>query len=680
MSWRHLLRVICLFASLAGALTQAQATAPPLTVTTPHLTAELVSLHTSLHAGSSNTLGLRLKHQPHWHTYWRNPGDAGQATEIKLSSPKGYVISDIIWPAPKRIPVGPLMSFAYENEVVLPFTLTVPAHASGTIDLEAKAAWLVCKDICVPEEATLTLSLPVNTQRISGPYLTLFNEAAARTPKAADFPTQVANESTVHIRLKPGLGDVSYFPYSESWMEPAAKQEFRGDRLSLKKIASGKFDHADGVVVSDAGVFEIKPQLVTTLGPQTPAAEKFDLGFVSALLLAFLGGMVLNLMPCVFPVLSIKILSLVQHQNNLKIHGLIYTLGVVLSFVGLAGLMLILRATGEQIGWGFQLQNPEVVFVLSLLFFLIALNLFGLFELGNFLPSSLANAEHAHPALDAFFTGVLAVLAASPCTAPFMGAALGYALSLSAPAALLIFASLGLGLAFPYLLLCYYPALLKRLPKPGAWMNTLKQALAVPMLITVVWLLWVIGLQTSHEQVAKVLLTLIAVFATLFFVHQRSGLKTKILLLLASAATMLWAWPTASTAPTALTSPTSLTSPSSSTPNSSAWQNFDPQRLAKEVAEGKTVFVDFTAAWCVSCQVNKQTVLNAVSTQQLFVDKKVLLMRADWTRRDPVISKAIESLGRNGVPVYALYRPGQPVALLPEVLTFGILENALKDL
>jgi thiol:disulfide interchange protein len=410
-----------------------------------------------------------------------------------------------------------------------------------------------------------------------------------------------------------------------------------------------------------------------------------DIGLWTALALAFFGGALLNLMPCVFPVLSIKLIGLAQQRGDrysLRAHALAYAAGVVLSFLALAAGLLALRAAGSAIGWGFQLQEPGVVFVLALLFFALGLNLMGAFEFGNLMPQRLAGWRAERPAVDAFASGVLAVVAASPCTAPFMGAALGYAITQSPAVALGVFAALGLGMALPYVALVLAPGWRERLPRPGAWMLTLKQLLAFPMFATVVWLVWVLGQQMGMDGAAKALLALVG----LAFIVWLSGLASVRALAgraagaagaIALAGLVVWTWPGAPS--TAHAAAATAASPTGSI--ESAWQPYDEAAIARHAADGKPVFVDFTAAWCVTCQVNKRSTLNDPALMADLDAARVALLRADWTRRDATISNELSRLGRNGVPVYAIYRAGQgkdqQPTLLPELLSVQTVRDAL---
>jgi thiol:disulfide interchange protein len=430
------------------------------------------------------------------------------------------------------------------------------------------------------------------------------------------------------------------------------------------------------VAPAAAATAEASPAPTAAVAAVPPPAP--DIGFGLALLFAFIGGALLNLMPCVFPILSLKVLGFAGHAHSRRAlvgGGLAYSAGVVLSFVALAALLIALRAGGEQIGWGFQLQSPGFVAALAVLFTMIALNLAGLFEFGSVLPSGLASARLRHPLADSFLTGVLAVAVASPCTAPFMGAALGFAFTLPAAQSLLLFAVLGLGMALPYLVMSLWPAVARAMPKPGVWMATFKNVMAFPMLATVVWLVWVLGQQTSIDGAAALLAVLVALAFALWAWGRVDSTRIAraawgalgIALLGMSIA---WALPTWREAQAAV-------APS----KTERWQVWSADRVAALNAEGRTVFVDFTAAWCVTCQVNKRSTLNDTALMAEMDAARVALLRADWTRRDAAISNELSRLGRNGVPVYAIYRAGQgkdqQPTLLPELLSVQTVRDAL---
>ena len=400
------------------------------------------------------------------------------------------------------------------------------------------------------------------------------------------------------------------------------------------------------------------------------------MGLMAAIALALVGGLILNLMPCVFPVISLKVLGFAQQAHGrvavIRMHGLVFAAGVVLSFVALAGVVLALRAGGEELGWGFQLQSPAVVTALAILFFLLALNIGGFFEVSMLVPSGVAAIEARNPYVNSFLSGVLAVVIASPCTAPFMGAALGFALAQPPAEALTIFVALGLGMALPYLLLAWYPAWLKRLPKPGPWMVWLKQLLAIPLAATVIWLGWVLAQQSGVDAFARLLFVLLLLAVGVWCVQQHL-MPRRVSRVLAIAAVLVagWvAWPLIDDAGAAGAKSSAI----------GDWQPYSRARLDELVNAGQPVFVDFTAAWCVSCQANKKLVLEREDAIKAFAEKKVVLLRADWTRRDPEITAALAEFGRSGVPVYALYRPAKSTLVLPEILTPGGLREALQTL
>ena len=601
-------------------------------VRTEHVEAELVAARTALEPGQRALVALRLKMIPHWHTYWRNPGDSGQPTSIRWQLPAGYEAGPIQWPHPKRLPAAHLMNFGYEDEVLLPVEVAVPSNASGTAQLAARATWLVCnEERCVPEEADLTLALPIGKGEASAWGSRIEATRSSLPRKAGDWRFAAAGGAThVELSLVPpqGLGDASFtfFPYEEGKIHNAGAQPFErsggGFRLRIPKSQEpvGAFTRVAGLLVADRPLGADGVQAVEVDVPIAGAASSGGFGALAvALAFAFAGGLILNLMPCVLPVLSIKVLGFATsgNANSMRTHGLLYALGVVASFLGFAAALLALKAGGAEIGWGFQLQSPVFVAALAFLFLALALNLSGLYEFGSLVPSRLAAARSGHARSDAFLTGVLAVAIASPCTAPFMGAALGYALGASAAEALGIFAALGVGMALPYVVLAWNPQWLRWVPKPGRWMVRFKQALAIPLYATVAWLAWVLAIQTGFI-------------------------------------------------------------PDASARTASKWEPYSEARLATLVKEGKPAFVDFTAAWCVTCQVNKQLVLGRPEVEQDLRSRGVTLLRADWTKRDAGITRALAALGRNGVPVYALYKPGREPQLLPEVLTRETLVAALE--
>ncbi|MGI9132829.1 MAG: protein-disulfide reductase DsbD family protein, partial [Rhodoferax sp.] len=408
--------------------------------------------------------------------------------------------------------------------------------------------------------------------------------------------------------------------------------------------------------------------------------------WVLALAAALLGGVLLNLMPCVLPVLAIKLLGFARQGSDQRsaqrAQGLAYSAGVVLSFMALGATMLVLRAAGEQLGWGFQLQSPGVVASLALLFTLIGLNLAGLFELGSLLPPGLAALHARHPTLDAFLSGVLAVAIASPCTAPFMGASLGYAIGLPGTQAMAVFGALGLGLALPFLLASWAPGVVHWLPRPGHWMDSLRRFMAFPMFGTVVWLLWVIGHLSGVDGAAS-LLALLLWLALLVWTYQFRG-RTR--WALSASALALGAALLGSIGPNVLHSAETTECTDSATAAGTAavagalWQPWSAARVDAELAQGHPVFVDFTAAWCITCQYNKKTTLNQSAVQDDFRRHQVTLLRADWTRRDPAITQALAQLGRNGVPVYVLYQKGQAPHLFSEILGTQDLREQLAKL
>jgi thiol:disulfide interchange protein DsbD len=681
-------------------------------------------------AGKPVWLGLQIKHQLHWHTYWKNPGDSGLPTVLQWTLPTGVVAGDIAWPTPQRIPVGTMANYGFSDTILLPVPLTVASGfqptPGGDLEVRLNASWLVCRQECIPQDGNFVLRIPVKgstashasdfeAARAAGPTdlpgtskaqlegnsltITVSDLPASwqgralqpfpETPNIAEPVTSPQTSDKVGADGAPSLGKQVWNNGVWSGSFPLSVQrEGTADQLpivlalgtqSLRTVAtiSGTWPPlgvASPALVSTAAM----PAVATPTSVQPSGWSSWMLAIGAALL----GGMILNLMPCVLPVLAIKVLGFSRHsehsRGSQRAQGLAYTLGVVLSFVGLGALMLALRATGEQLGWGFQLQSPAVVAVLAALFTLLGLNLAGLFEVGMLLPHKLASLQARHPVVDAFLSGVLAVAIASPCTAPFMGASLGYAISLPAAQALGIFAALGLGLALPFLAAAWVPAFGHMLPRPGAWMDTLRRFMAFPMLATVIWLVWVLG-HLSGVDGAGALLALLLCMALVVWalgLEGRSRIAFATLSIAAFAGVALAIGPLV----TRMDDSGSSANAAAGTGNTATWQAWAPGRVEAELAAGRPVFVDFTAAWCITCQYNKKTTL---SNSEVLTDMKarnVTLLRADWTRRDPAITVALEQLGRNGVPVYVLHQAGKPPVVFSEILDAQELRGALARL
>ena len=687
-------------------------------VKTAHVEAELVAAKTALVPGEPITVALRLVLEKGWHTYWRNPGDSGLPTTLAWTLPAGVEAGPIEWPAPRELPVGPLVNYGYEGEVLhLVEVKPQPTLAVGaTVVLAARAEWLVCKEICIPEGADLTLALPVAS---SAPPDARWGAPIAATRAALPRPlsgwqaTATGRGDTIALKLVPPAGAtdpgaIRFFPYAPDAIEPSGPQRVTRDgdayllSLPVATTLAGPLDRIAGVVTAAGGFGAARAATIdvaltgtVTAGTKAapaalpalnlapaPMAGGGGLTLALAVLSALVGGLILNLMPCVFPVLSLKVLGFATHNDNrptLRHEAGAFAAGVVLTFVALGAVLAALRAAGEQLGWGFQLQSPAVVSALAILFFVLALNLSGVFEFGQLAPSGVTGWTSKNRTLDAFGSGILAVVIASPCTAPFMGAALGFAMTGSTATMLVVFVALGVGMALPYVTLAWFPGWRRRLPRPGPWLERFKQVLAFPLYATVIWLAWVLGAQWDNDALVRLLIVLLGVgFALWAWRIVRTGGARPWgiagFIALAGAATL--AWPLFAAEPPAPAKSASAGAAS----DDREWAAFTPATVAALTASGRPVFVDFTAAWCVTCQVNKRLVLNADDVRARFAEKGVALVRADWTRRDPAITQALAALGRNGVPVYVLYRPGKEPLLLPEVLQRSTMHEALATL
>jgi thiol:disulfide interchange protein len=698
-------------------------------VQTEQVRAELVAhAPDGVDPGKTIWVGLQITHQPEWHTYWKNPGDSGLATQLQWTLPPGVTAGEVAWPTPKKIPIGTLTNFGYEGTVLLPVPLTVsssfvPPFLARDLEIHLTASWLVCRLECVPQDGNFVLKVPLKGSTAS---------------RGADFeaarlasPTAFAGSAQAQVSAKGILLTVSAlpaawqgkalnaFPETPELTEPShtpdAKDRVAGETASspgtqswqqgtwsawlpLSALRSASPTTVPVVLALGGTSVRLETPVTgtwpTMAGQVAPAARTAALpspapapstpgNYALALAAALLGGLILNLMPCVFPVLAIKMLAFVgQGSSTRRAHraqGLAYTAGVVVSFMALGGLMLALRAGGEQLGWGFQLQSPAVITGLAVLFTLLGLNLAGVFEFGHWLPSPIAALQLRHPVVDSALSGVLAVAVASPCTAPFMGASLGLAIALPAGQALGVFAALGLGLALPYLVASWVPGVGRWLPRPGAWMDALRRFMAFFMWATVVWLVWVLGHLSGVDGGASLLALLLALSLVVWSLSLpgRSRWGFTLFSIAAFAFLMLAIGPNVLKMQPPGDATTTMAGNADGAASSRTWQAWAPGRVDAELAAGKAVFVDFTAAWCITCQYNKKTTLSHPDVLAAFKSQNVSLLRADWTRRDPAITQALEQLGRSGVPVYVVYRAGQAPRVLSEILSVEEVRAAL---
>ena len=635
--------------------------------------------------GGSVMLGLRIRLAPGWHTYWRNPGDAGAPPEIELTLPAGATAGAIAWPAPERIEYGPLVNFGYYGDVMLPLPVSLPAGlpVGGTLPVTARATWLVCEQVCIPEEGTFRLELPVESAPRADPATApLFAAAEAARPRPSPWAARAALGGGPGTLVLEGPGieratlrDAVFLPHEGGILDNVAPQRpaVSVGRVALTLTAAqgaARPDRLDGVLLlTDGGGRRLAYEVSAPVSTAPPAPS---MPLWQAALLALLGGLLLNLMPCVFPVLAMKAMALArlsgEARGKVRAHALSYTAGVLVSFALLGGLMLGLRAAGTVAGWGFQFTEPGFVAAMAWLMLAVGLNLSGVYAMGGAMGAgSGAAARGGH--LGSFATGGLAVLVATPCTAPFMAAALGAALAMEPAAAIAVFLALGLGLAAPYGLMALAPGLAGLLPRPGAWMERLRQVLAFPMYGAAIWLVWVLAQQGGPDGVLAVLAggLLLAFGAWALGQAQRAGRSRLGLAAMAvGLAGALVLLPRITAAPAEAAAPG---------PGAEAWSE---QRVVALRAEGRPVFVNATAAWCITCQVNERVALRAESVQAAFAAGGIAYLKADWTGGDPAITALLRAHGRDGVPLYLFYPPGggEPV-LLPQILTEGLVLRAI---
>lgn len=686
MSFLRLLRLLFLSLFFIGLSVQAQPWKKPEPVQ-----AELVSRFHDAVPGTEFEIGLLLRHDSKWHTYWKSTGDTGLPTRIQWSLPQGWHASEILWPTPAVFKIGDLVNYGYGDEVLLPVRISVPASAKvGSVqDIKAEVSWLMCADQCVPGKASLTLAVQVaDKDGGATKACTLFEASHTAMPSPLSDASGVFDPKTHAVRVtfkstEPfhhfyvfAEGDDSVVvygaPQSVSRSADKISVTLQGtDELKAGSQFSGVFAADGGPLKAGwAGSFSVPLESGTVAAP-TVSDDTPQTGLSSwlAVAMAFIGGLILNVMPCVFPVLSLKILSLVQDRQriNLPLHGVVFTLGVLLTMLVLAGVLIAVKSAGISVGWGFQLQSPIFVASLAVIFAAISVNLLGWFE---FSCVRVSGGSYSNSLLNCFATGVLAVVAASPCTAPFMGAALGYALTASIRESIFVFLALGLGMSLPWLVLSLFPVLTAWMPKPGAWMNVFRKLMAIPMLLTMIWLLWVLSQQVSFTALVLYIAAVISLCVCLFLYGklQFSLLTAKLPIVLSAACAVLLF---------AAASSSLFRQPDAAVQAADAWS---PQAVENALKAGKPVFVDFTASWCVTCQANKIAVLDREDIREAFKQHGVVFLVADWTNQNPDITQALESFGRSGVPLYILYSPDGKTTVLPELLTKNIVIGALDKL
>lgn len=658
------------------------ASAQAAAVIAPHVEVELISESTALHSGD-NTVALRIKPESGWHTYWLNPGDTGQATLLRWQLPDGISAGDIQWPYPSRFKVGNLINYGYGEETLHLVTLHVADKVlrAAQQSLRAEARWLVCAEICIPGRAELTLTLPVAKQAQSNPrWQSAFENARRRLPAHPDL-SALYDIKDGALSLSVGGLDlhdarVSFFPLTRDLLKLDAepRQKISNGLWTLTQaLAEGELPtltRVEGVLLAERAGSTQAYAIAAQAGHVAAVAADSGHSLLLILFFALIGGLILNLMPCVFPVLSLKALALVQHRDThhheQRRHALAYTAGVLASFAVVAGVLIALRAGGDAIGWGFQLQSSVFVAALAYLLFALGLSLSGVVEFGGRFMGIGQKLATRSGLSGSFFTGVLATVVASPCSAPFMGTALGYAATQAAPMALLIFLALGLGLALPFLLLGFFPRLGAWLPRPGAWMQTFKQAMAFPLYLSVVWLVWIVMQQSGNDAAALTLIGLVLVTFALWLWHRsgRFAAALKILALLLALA--LLAHPALRPSAATLT-----------TQQHADAEPYSEERLAALRAEHRTAFVNLTADWCLTCKLNERTTLQSDAVQKAFAEQGVTVLVGDWTRADPVITQTLARFGRDGVPLYLLYAKGGEPRVLPQILTPKIVLDAL---
>jgi len=682
-----------------------------------HVDAELVAEMTGIAPGQDTWVALRLDHMENWHTYWKNPGDAGRATEITWTLPEGVTAGDIVWPTPKRIELpADLVDFGYENEIFLLVPLSIPASYQGeSLDITANAQWLECEDICIPGGAVVSLSLPVmdatqitpNEQWVEAFSLT---RASIPTSNVSFDSTFSISEGNLNILVQAteavfaDASEISFIPGEHRVFNYVSPQEitYQLSSLQLTQEHHPRFSAApeeitglllvtdesgqqisyeiaatpDGISASDlAGLLAANAEGITN----ATAVSEMNLLLVFAF--ALLGGLILNLMPCVFPVLSLKVLSLASNskssQQEKRLHGLAYTAGVIVAFLILASVLLSLQAGGALIGWGFHLQSPWFISLLIFLFFIMGLSMSGVVEFGTSIMGVGTELQDKEGYTGSFFTGILASVVASPCTAPFMGAALGFAFTQTASIALTVFVALGLGMALPFLLVSFNPTLSKLLPHPGKWMLTFKQILAFPLYATAVWLLWVLGNQTGTDGMALVIACCVLLAAAAWLYQRRHDIQSAfwryanaLIILLCLAVTI-----------GVVRSPLLETQTiASGISEDAAYEAYSDARLAELRSNGQPVFVNMTASWCITCLVNEKVALNSEAVITALAENNITYLKGDWTNNDPEITEVLRRYETSGVPLYLMYPsdPSLPAEVLPQILTTGVVLDAIE--
>lgn len=688
-----------------------------------HTTVELISDTKEIAPGDSFHLGVTFDMEPKWHIYWKNPGASGLPPEFDWQLPDGFELGEIEWPAPERMSLEGLVSYGHKDVT----TYIVPVEAPedlrpGTeVAIGLDVSYLICKEVCLPGDVRLDLTLKAGAESKPSADGEVFERARAAQPEAEvpfSFAAVAQSDETLTVEVRgEDLPESLYFYAAEQGLiDPNPDQSYEladgVGRLELPldyAYFENELRTMKGILRSPGqswqAVLPTDPEDAADAADATAAAsaepassqeestsegleqQLLDLGLAGWLFLAFIGGLILNVMPCVLPVLSIKVFSLLNHSGQSRghalAHGIAYTLGVVGSFIVLAAVLFSLRALGESIGWGFQLQNPGFVVVLGLIFFLFGLNLLGVYDIGSGLVGADAKVAGRKDLFGSFGVGVLAAVVGAPCVGPFVGGVSGLALQANTVTGLLIFATLGLGMASPFLFLAVFPKLVAYLPKPGPWMETFKQSMGFLLMAALVFLLYLLG-QLAGLSAITTMLVLLLVAAIAAWIYGRWAAPVKpaktrgiaravtFLLLLAS---LVWGLRAVGAAYEA-----NAGTATSEVAAGEPWAPWSKEAVERAIDEGKPVFVDFTATWCLICQANKKTALRTEATRELFEEHDVVSLVADWTRRDPDITAELEKFDRSGVPLYLLYGPDGEVSVLPQNLTNGTIRKAVEGL